>query len=313
VKVVVLAGGTGGAKLAHGFQLALPDGDATVVVNTGDDVERHGLLVMPDHDAILYMLTGTFDDERGWGVTGETWTVIDALAAYGEETWFRLGDHDFATHIARGARLRAGATLTEAALDLQRARGVPTWILPMTDQSVRTQVRTDDGWLDFQDYFVRLRQAPDVREVRFDGIDAARPTAAVASAFQAADVIVIGPSNPIVSIGPILAVPGIAEILTAARARGVPVVAVSPIIGGKALKGPADRMLASLGHTSSATAVAGLLRPSIDAFVLDSTDAALEPEIATLGLRTLATDTMMADDAGRARVARTVLEFAGSR
>ena len=208
MKVVVLAGGTGGAKLAHGFQLALPDGDATVVVNTGDDVERHGLLVMPDHDAILYMLTGTFDDERGWGVAGETWTVIDALAEYGEETWFRLGDHDFATHIARGARLRAGATLTEAVLDLQRARGVPTPILPMTDQPVRTQVRTDDGWLDFQDYFVRLRQAPDVREVRFDGIDAARPTAAVATAFQAADVIVIGPSNPIVSIGPILAVPG---------------------------------------------------------------------------------------------------------
>jgi LPPG:FO 2-phospho-L-lactate transferase len=313
VKVVVLAGGTGGAKLAHGFQLALPDGDATIVVNTGDDVERHGLLVMPDHDAILYMLTGTFDDERGWGVAGETWTVIDALAEYGEETWFRLGDRDFATHIARGARLRAGATVTQAVLDLQRARGVPTPILPMTDQPVRTQVRTDDGWLDFQDYFVRLRQAPDVREVRFDGIDAARPTETVAVAFQTADVIVIGPSNPIVSIGPILAVPGIAEMLAAARSRGVPVVAVSPIIGGKALKGPADRMLASLGYGSSASAVAGLLRPSIDAFVLDTTDAELEPEIAGLGLRTLATDTVMADDAGRARLARAVLEFAGSR
>jgi LPPG:FO 2-phospho-L-lactate transferase len=313
VNVVVLAGGTGGAKLAHGFQLALPEGDATVVVNTGDDVERHGLLVMPDHDAILYMLTGTFDDDRGWGVAGETWTVIDALAAYGDETWFRLGDHDFATHIARGARLRAGATLTEAVLDLQGARGVPTAILPMSDQPVRTQVLTDDGWLDFQDYFVRLRQAPDVREVRFDGIERARPTAVVAAAFQAADVIVIGPSNPIVSIGPILAVPGIGELLAAASSRGVPVVAVSPIIGGKALKGPADRMLASLGHGSSATAVAGLLRPSIDAFVFDAADAALEPEIAALGLRTLATDTVMADDAGRARLARTVLEFAGSR
>ena len=310
MKVVVLAGGTGGAKLAHGFQLALPGGDATVVVNTGDDVERHGLLVMPDHDAILYMLTGTFDDERGWGVAGETWTVIDALAEYGEETWFRLGDHDFATHIARGARLRAGSSLTEAVLDLQRARGVPTPILPITDQPVRTHVRTDDGWLDFQDYFVRLRQAPDVREVRFDGIDAARPTAAVATAFQGADVIVIGPSNPIVSIGPILAVPGIAEMLAAARSRGVPVVAVSPIIGGRALKGPADRMLASLGHGSSASAVAGLLRPSIDGIVLDATDAELEPEIAALGLRTLATDTVMADDAGRARLAQAVLEFA---
>jgi len=313
VNVVVLAGGTGGAKLAHGLQLALPAGDATVVVNTGDDVERHGLLVMPDHDAILYMLTGTFDDDRGWGVAGESWTVIDALAEYGEETWFRLGDHDFATHIARGARIRAGATLTEAVLDLQGAREVPTPILPMSDEPVRTQVRTDDGWLAFQDYFVRLRQAPEVREVRFDGIDRARPTAEVAAALHAADVIVIGPSNPIVSIGPILAVPGIGELLAAARSRGVPVVAVSPIIGGRALKGPADRMLASLGHGSSATAVAELLRPSIDAFVLDTTDAALEPEIAALGLRTLATDTVMADDAGRARLARTVLEFAGSR
>ena len=218
MNVLVLAGGTGGAKLAHGFQLALPDGDATVVVNTGDDVERHGLLVMPDHDAILYMLTGTFDDDRGWGVAGETWTVIDALAEYGEETWFRLGDHDFATHIARGARMRAGATLTEAVLDLQGARGVPTAILPMSDEPVRTQVRTDDGWLDFQDYFVRLRQAPEVREVRFDGIERARPTAVVAAAFQAADVIVIGPSNPIVSIGPILAVPGIGD---AARGRAL--------------------------------------------------------------------------------------------
>ena len=198
-------------------------------------------------------------------------------------------------------------------LDLQRARGVPTPILPMTDQPVRTEVRTDDGWLDFQDYFVRLRQAPDVREVRFDGIDAARPTEGVATAFQTADVIVIGPSNPIVSIGPILAVPGMSEMLAAARSRGVPVVAVSPIIGGKALKGPADRMLASLGHGSSASAVAGLLRSSIDAFVLDSTDAALEGDVAGLGLRTLATDTVMADDAGRARLARVVLEFAAAR
>jgi LPPG:FO 2-phospho-L-lactate transferase len=307
VKVVVLAGGTGGAKLAHGFQLALPAGDATVVVNTGDDVERHGLLVMPDHDAILYMLTGTFDDERGWGVRGETWTVIDALAEYGEETWFRLGDHDFATHIARGARLRAGATLTQAVLDLQRARGVPTPILPMSDQPVRTQVRTDDGWLDFQDYFVRLRQGPDVREVRFDGIDAAQPTEAVAGALQMADVIVIGPSNPIVSIGPILGVPGIVEMLAAARARGVPVVAVSPIIGGVALKGPADRMLASLGHEVSAAGVARLYAGLVDVFVLDTEDATLAPAIEALGMRARVTGTVMTDAAARARLGEEVL------
>jgi LPPG:FO 2-phospho-L-lactate transferase len=310
MKVVALAGGTGGAKLAHGLQLVLPPGDLTVVVNTGDDTERHGLLVMPDHDAVLYMLAGRFDDERGWGVAGETWNVMDELERYGEEAWFRLGDRDFATHIARGARLRAGATLSEAVLALQAARGVPSAILPMADTPVRTQVRTDDGWLDFQEYFVHRHQAPDVREVRFAGIDSASPTARVDAAVAEARVVVIGPSNPIVSIGPILAVPGMHELVGRARSRGVPVVAVSGIVGGKALKGPADRMLVSLGFESSATAVAERYAPWLDGFVLDTVDRALEPAIRSLGLRTLVTDTVMADHAGRARLARAVLEFA---
>ncbi|MEA2611351.1 MAG: 2-phospho-L-lactate transferase [Chloroflexota bacterium] len=309
MKVVALAGGTGGAKLAHGLQQALPAGDLTIVVNTGDDTERHGLLVMPDHDAVMYMLSGRFDDERGWGIAGETWTVMDALAEYREEAWFRLGDRDFATHIARSARLREGRSLTEAVLSLQAALGIPTRILPMTDDPVRTQVRTDDGWLDFQEYFVHRHQAPEVREIRFSGELA--PTPAVVDTLASAEVIVLGPSNPIVSIGPILAGP-IAGLVTERAHAGVPVVAVSPIVGGVALKGPADRMLLSLGHESSALGVARIYRDLATAFVLDAADAALEPEIAALGYRTLVTDTIMADHAGRARLARTVVDFASA-
>ena len=310
MKVVALAGGTGGAKLAHGLQLAVAPGDLTVIVNTGDDVERHGLLVMPDHDSVMYMLAGLFDDERGWGVVDETWATMGMLERYGEEAWFRLGDRDFATHIARTSQLRNGRSLTEAVIALQRALGIPSTILPMADEPVRTQLRTDDGWLEFQEYFVHHHQAPEVLEVRHDGIEAARPTAQVRAALSEADVIVIGPSNPIVSIGPILAVPAVRELLGRARVRGVPVVAVSAIVGGKALKGPADRMLTSLGHEASASGVAAILAPSIDGFVLDQVDAALEPAIAALGLQTLVTDTIMADAEGRQRLAESVLAFA---
>ncbi len=309
MKVVTLAGGTGGAKLAHGFEQILPAGDLTIIVNTGDDTERHGLLVMPDHDAVMYMLAGRFDDERGWGLTGETWTVMDGLTEYGEESWFRLGDRDFATHIARTARLRAGESLTGVVRSLQSALGIATPILPMADASVRTHVRTDAGWLAFQEYFVHLRQEPEVREVRFSGD--LTTTSAVADAVAAAEVIVIGPSNPIVSIGPILAGP-IRDLVAAKARTGVPVVAVSPIIGGVALKGPADRMLVSLGHESSARGVARIYRDLATAFVLDTLDADLEPDIADLGLRTLVTDTVMGDHPGRARLARSILDFASS-
>jgi LPPG:FO 2-phospho-L-lactate transferase len=311
VRVVALAGGTGGAKLAAGLQAVLPPGDLTVVVNTGDDTERHGLLVMPDHDAVLYMLSGQFDYERGWGVTGESWTVMEALAEYGEPAWFRLGDHDFATHIARHARLAAGARLTTAVRGLQAATGIPTTILPMTDTPVRTEIRIDEGWLDFQAYFVQRRQVPDVREVRYAGIAEARPSGDVLEALVAADGVVIGPSNPIVSVGPILALPGLRAALAEARARGVPVAAVSPIIGGKALKGPADRMLASLGIESSALGVARGYAELIDLMIIDALDHELLPAIEALGIRCVATDTIMADEAGRARVARSVLEAIG--
>jgi LPPG:FO 2-phospho-L-lactate transferase len=307
VSVVALAGGTGGAKLAHGLQAALAPGDLTIVVNTGDDTERHGLLVMPDHDAVMYMLAGRFDDERGWGIAGETWAVMDALAEYGEADWFRLGDRDFATHIARTGRLDEGRDLTSVVRSLQIALGIPTPILPMADAPVRTEVRVDEGWLDFQEYFVHRRQGPEVREVRFTGD--LTPTTAVADALAAAEVIVIGPSNPVVSIGPILAGP-IRGLVAARAVAGIPVVAVSPIVGGAALKGPADRMLRSLGYGSSALSVARIYRGVATGFVLDTVDAALEPDIAALGFRTLVTDTVMADHPGRARLARSVLDFA---
>jgi LPPG:FO 2-phospho-L-lactate transferase len=305
-RVVALAGGVGGAKLAEGLQAVVGD-RLTVIVNTADDTERHGLLVCADHDTVMYTLAGLENPEFGWGLAGDTWTVMSALERYGEEGWFRLGDQDLATHIVRTDRLRRGERLTDVCRHLQARLGVVATILPMTDEPVRTQVRTDDGWLDFQDYFVRLRQAPEVREVRFAGIESARPTEDVRAAVDAAEVIVIAPSNPIVSVGPILAVPGMSEALASARTRGARIVAVSGIVGGKALKGPADRMLASLGHESTALGVARLYRDLVDIFVLDTVDAALASAIEELGIHAVVTDTIMTDDASRARLAAAVL------
>ncbi|CAN5638721.1 2-phospho-L-lactate transferase [soil metagenome] len=311
MKVVELAGGVGGARLAEGLAAHL-GADLTVIVNTGDDLELHGLAVWPDHDTIAYTLAGLDDEDRGWGLRDETWAVMDALDALGEATWFRLGDRDIATHLWRTERLRAGERPTAVALGLRERLGISPWILPMADEAVRTGVRTDEGWLDFQEYFVHRHQAPIVHEVRFRGVEAARPTAEVDAAMRAADAVVIAPSNPIVSIGPILAVPGMRDALAATRARGVPVIAVSGIIGGAALKGPADRMLTSLGHESSALGVARLYDGVVDRFVLDEVDAGLEPAIAALGLRTVVTDTIMGGDAGRARLAATILAAAAT-
>lgn len=308
-RVVLLAGGVGGARLAHGLQAHLGSG-LNVVVNTADDLERHGLVVSPDHDTVMYTLAGIANRAWGWGIEGETFATSEQLARLGEETWFRLGDRDLATHIVRTRRLRAGDRPTDIARDLQRALGVQAAILPMTDASVRTEVRTDAGWLEFQDYFVRQRQEPAVLEVRFVGIEEAALTPEVGAALEAAEAIVIAPSNPFVSVEPILAVAGIDAGLQTARTRGAPVVAVSGIVGGKALKGPADRMLKSLGHDSSALGVARLYTGIADVFVLDERDASLEPAIADLGLRVVVTDTIMADDAGRARLAADVLAAA---
>ncbi len=308
-RVVELAGGVGGAKLSHGLRAVIGEG-LTVVVNTADDLERHGLAIWPDHDTIMYTLAGLDDRDRGWGLAGETWAVIDELNRFGEETWFRLGDRDMATHIARTARLRRGERPTDVARHLQRSLGLSTAILPMTDAEVRTEIRTDEGWLDFQEYFVHRRQEPAVREVRFQGAGVARPTAEVLDALGQADIVVIAPSNPIVSVAPILAVPGIREAIEAARGRGSAVAGVSGIVGGRALRGPADRMLASLGHESSALGVARLYVGLVDAFVIDLEDAGLAPAIESLGIRVAATDTVMRDDESRARVARDVLQAA---
>jgi LPPG:FO 2-phospho-L-lactate transferase len=309
MKVLLLAGGVGGAKMAEGLA-AVVGRDLSVIVNTGDDLELHGLAVWPDHDTVAYTLAGLDDEIRGWGVRGESWTVMDRLEELGGREWFRLGDKDLATHIWRSDRLRAGGRPTEVALEFAAALGIKPRILPMADQPVRTEVRTDEGWLEFQEYFVHRHQEPVVREVRFRGAASAHASAEVIAAIAHAEVIVIAPSNPIVSIDPILAVPGMRPTLEEARARRIPMVAVSGIVGGKALKGPADRMLASLGEEVSALGVARRFARLLSHFVLDRVDAGLEPAIGALGLKTLVTDTIMTSDASRARLAEEMLRFA---
>jgi len=306
-RVVALAGGVGGAKLAAGIQAHLGP-NLTVIVNTGDDCERHGLLVMPDHDTVLYNLAGIEQADLGWGIEGDTHTVMDQLGRYGEPTWFALGDRDLALHVARTARVRAGGRLTPVCVELQRSLGIAARILPMADKPVRTEVRTDDGWLEFQEYFVHRRQEPTVHEVRYRGIKAAAMTPEVTAALEGAEAIVLCPSNPVVSMAPILAVPGLRAAIDAARTRGVRVVAVSPIVGGRALRGPADRMLASLGDEPSALGVARRYAGVVDTFALDTVDAALADPILNLGMIPLVTDTIMRDDAGRARLAGELLD-----
>ena len=309
--VVLLAGGVGGAKLAHGLAAHLGD-RLTVVVNTADDLERHGLAIWPDHDTVMYTLAGLDDRERGWGLRDESWQVMEQLRRLGQDAWFALGDRDIATHLVRTELLRDGTRPTEAARRLQAALGIAPRILPMSDDPVRTRVRIDDNrWLDFQEYFVHRHQEPEVHEVAFEGAAGARPTWEVTTAIRAAQAILVAPSNPIVSVGPILAVPGIPESLAEARRRGTRVVAVSGIVGGRALKGPADRMLASLGHEASALGVARIYAEWVDAFVIDRVDEALAPAIEALGLEVGVTDTIMSDDAARARVAAEMLALAG--
>ncbi|HEX7225311.1 MAG TPA: 2-phospho-L-lactate transferase [Candidatus Limnocylindria bacterium] len=302
MRVTLLAGGTGGTKLAHGFAM-LPDVELTVVANVGDDTEVHGLLVCPDLDAVCYTLAGLLDSERGWGLRGDTHTAQAMWERLGEPTWFTVGDADLATHAARTRRLREdGAALTEVVGEMAAALGITARVLPATDDRWRTILDTDEGPLAFQEYFVRRSQEPEVRAVRFDGD--ARPTRAVMDAIATADLLVIGPSNPIVSIGPILALPGVREALIAAPA---PVVAVSPIVAGRALKGPADRMLTSLGHESSALGVARLYAGLAERFVLDEADAALLPDVAATGTVATVLPTVMRDDEGRRALAAALI------
>ncbi len=307
--IVALAGGVGGAKMAQGLQAALPPGDLTVIVNTADDFELYGLRICPDLDTVMYTLAGIADPVQGWGVAGDTHHTLDAIARYGRQPWFLLGDQDFATHVLRTERLRAGVPLSGVTDELAAALGVPSRIVPMSDQTVATLIETPTGTLEFQDYFVGRRQSDDVLGVRFAGIEQAIPLPEALAAIRSAEAVVIAPSNPIVSVAPILATPGVQAALEALDA---PIVAVSPIVGGRALKGPAANMLATLGHDVSALGVARIYAGLVDGLVIDEVDADLAPGIELLGMRVLTTATVMGDLDDRRRLADEVLDFAHS-
>jgi LPPG:FO 2-phospho-L-lactate transferase len=286
--------------LAHGFTQIVAPGDLTVIVNVADDFEHWGLYISPDIDSVLYTLADVVDRERGWGVAGDTSTAMGMAQRLGADTWFHLGDADLATHVRRTDLLRTGSTLTDATASMARSLGITAHILPVTDQPVRTVVETNGGDLAFQRYFVERQQQDRVRGFRFAGIDEARPTLAVMEALRDADLVVIGPSNPLVSVAPLLGVLGMRESV-----RGA--LAVSPIVAGRALKGPADRMLADLGHEVSALGVARLYQGLVKTFVLDETDAALLPAVEALGMRAVALPTIMRTDADRAELARELV------
>jgi LPPG:FO 2-phospho-L-lactate transferase len=305
-RVVALSGGIGGAKLALGLYQKLPPERLMVACNTGDDFEHLGLSISPDLDTVLYTLAGIANPETGWGRANETWTFMQALAQLGGETWFRLGDADLATHVERTRRLAAGESLCAIGADFCRRLGVRARVAPMCDEPVRTMVRTDHGVLPFQRYFVERRCEPKVSGFEFRGASEARPTPALLGALgsEQLEAVVICPSNPFISIDPILAVPGTRAAIAACRA---PVVAVSPIIGGRAVKGPTAKMMAELGIPASARAVAEHYGDLPDGFVLDQADADQAPEI---DLPCLATQTLMTSEADKRTLAAEILAFA---
>ena len=313
--LVALAGGVGAARLLSGLVRVVDPGEVTAVVNTGDDLELHGLHISPDVDTIVYTLAGLHNRSTGWGVATESWTVMTELERLGGQAWFRLGDRDLATHLYRTQRLREGAALHEVTSEIARARGVGVRVLPMSDDPVRTRVVLDEDTegapagteVSFQHYFVGLRHGVAVRAVRFDGATAARPAPGVLEAIGAAETVVVCPSNPVVSIGPLLAVPGMREALAARRAQ---VVAVSPIVAGAALKGPADRLLAELGHESSAVGVARLHSEWVGTLVIDEQDARLKDAVEAEGVRAVVAPTIMASPQLAASLATVVLDAA---
>ena len=303
MNVTAICGGVGAAKLLVGLGRAIGEPGLTAIVNTGDDEVVYGVHVSPDVDIVTYWLAGIADTRRGWGIAEDTFEVVEGLRELGEDAWFNLGDRDFATCLLRTRMLAEGRTLSQVTERVTSALGVIQGVIPMTDERVRTRVACADGrTLAFQEYFVRERCAPEVTGISFEGIDAARPAPGVLDAIAGADVVVICPSNPLVSIGPVLAVPGI----RAAVAEHPHVVGVSPIVGGAALKGPADKMLLSTGHESSAAAVAALYADVCDHFVVDHADAGQTAKIEALGVACTATDTVMADGAKAEKLARYV-------
>jgi LPPG:FO 2-phospho-L-lactate transferase len=304
--VLALSGGIGGAKLALGLSRVLPAGQLTVIANTGDDFEHLGLSISPDLDTLMYTLAGLDNPETGWGRRGETWSFMAALDSLGGETWFKLGDGDLAVHVERTRRLRAGERLTAITHDFCRGLGIGARLLPMSEDRVRTRLSTSEGWLEFQEYFVHRRCAPEVREIEFAGAAVARANPPFLAALAEAQLraVVICPSNPFISVDPILALPGVRTALAECRA---PVLAISPIIGGQAVKGPTAKMMAELGLSVSAVTVARHYRDILDGFVLDEADAPLAPE---LDMPFTLAKTLMRTLEDREALARRTLEFA---
>lgn len=307
MKVVALAGGVGGAKLASGLAAVLPSEDLTVIVNTGDDFDHLGLRICPDLDTVTYTLAGLANPDTGWGRDGETWNFLQALASLGGPTWFRIGDKDLAVHVERTRRLRQGESLSAITRSVGQSLGVQVNLLPMTDEKVSTIVQTDEGELGFQEYFVDRGFRPRVRGFRFAGVESSSPAPGVQEAIAQADVLVLCPSNPWVSLDPILSVPGIREAIA-----GRPVVGVSPIIGGRAIKGPAAKMFTELGIAPSSEAVARHYQSLLTALVIDRMDSDQAGPIQSLGIEPVVTATFMHGLADRARLAGEVLEFAAS-
>ncbi|HET7482125.1 MAG TPA: 2-phospho-L-lactate transferase [Actinomycetota bacterium] len=304
MRITALAGGVGGAKMLAGLARAVDPASLTAIVNTGDDDDIYGVHVSPDVDIVTYRLAGIGDAERGWGIAGDTFHLVDSLDALGGAAWFRLGDRDFATCLFRTDALRAGRSLSEVTDAIRRRLGIEARILPMTNDRVRTRFTTTEGrTLEFQEYFVKERQQPEIAEVVLDGVEDASPAPGVLDSIAAADTVVICPSNPVVSIGPILALDGVRSAV-AAHPR---VVAVSPIVQGKPLKGPADKLLHAVGAASTASGVAELYRDLCDLFVVDATDPDEVPKVEALGLRAIALDTIMHDDDAAARLATEFL------
>ena len=308
--LVALAGGVGAARFLRGLVRVVPPADVTVVVNTADDDVFHGLWVCPDLDTVTYTLAGAEHPDQGWGLAGETFGVMDALDRYGQDTWFRLGDRDLATHLYRTERLAAGATLTEVAAEIARAWGVVPQLLPMSDDRVATRVTVarDGGLrevLAMQEWFVRERAASPVLAVDFDGAESSRPAPGVLEALETAETVLVCPSNPVISIGPILAVPGIREVLTRRRDR---VVGVSPIIAGAPVKGPADRLMGPLGIEVSCVGVARAYADFCGTLVIDSGDAQRAREVEAAGVRAVVADTLMTDARVAAALARHTLD-----
>ena len=303
--IVVLSGGVGGSRFLQGLARAVPPEEIVAVVNTGDDEEFFGLYVSPDPDIVTYALASLVDEERGWGLQGDTFRWLEAMRRFGNETWFQIGDRDLATHLYRTRRLREGTPLSRVAAELAGRLGVRTQILPMSDDRVRTVVATDAGPLPFQRYLVQRHARDSVRGLRLDGGERARPAPGVLEALRTAEAILIAPSDPLASIDPILALPGVREALRARRTR---VAAVSPIIAGRSMRPPAAELLAGLGHEVSALGVARLYQDVARVFVLDRQDEDLASQVAELGLAPLVTDTLMRDLAAKESLARAALE-----